>query len=838
MSDEYRMLPHDIEAEMSALGAAMLTPHAANVVFTQLSADHFYRTKHRLTFRAIIDLYRRGDMVDVLSVRAELERTGKLEEAGGLLYVNELSSVVPTAANVGFYVNRIRELGTKRIAIEELTRIAEQGYSDFSTADEMVVETEDAITRFRAMATNEGPVEGFSTMGSFIAESDKEYDWLWPGVLERMDRVIVVASEGAGKALALDTPIPTPKGWTTMGGLSVGDEIFGSDGKPARVTFATPVMTERECFRVRFSDGAEIIADAEHLWVTETLNARETAARYAKADADLNRRGTDQRHKRKHFPAMLTTADIAATLYTRNGHALNHSIEVCRPLEYPAQELLIAPYTMGAWLGDGTSASSGITCADEAILDRIRSDGYTIAPRDGIEYRITNPDEREQRIAAGTALVAEGMGVVQAARHVGVGKDAIAAAVGARPTGWKHGFTSDTQRHGRYQTVQELLRRVGVLDNKHIPDIYQHASVDQRLALLQGLMDTDGTVAEGGNKTGRGDGSALCEFSVTNERLARDVHELLLGLGIKVTMRSGPAKLYGREVGTRWRLSFQTDLPVFCLPRKAERLHPLRTRRAKLRYITAVEPVPSVPVRCIQVDHPDQMYVAGRECVPTHNTTLARQVAIMLSAGVNPFSPYTRIPPVRTLYIDLENPPALVRRKIRHLVDLGREHSGWDDDRAWRLTRPGGIDLRTPHDQRLIDRIISESRAELVCMGPLYKAFNESGEKAETINGQVARVLDGYRERHGVALWLETHAPMEQQGQRSLRPMGSGVWTRWPEFGLAMRKAKDNPHKVHLERFRGDRDERTWPHWLERSSPWPWSAHFAGGYPVEEATGA
>src|SRR5262249_29695259 len=154
----------------------------------------------------------------------------------------------------------------------------------------------------------------------------------------------------------------------------------------------------------------------------------------------------------------------------------------------------------------------------------------------------------------------------------------------------------------------------------HIPESYLHASVEQRLALLQGLMDTDGTVA---NRNGR----SACEFSVCNERLARDVHELLLGLGIKVAMHSGPAKLNGRQVGTRWRPDYQPERPVSRLERKTERLVPLRTRRARLRYITAVEPVKSVPVRCIQVDNPSQMYLAGRECIPTHNSTLFRQLA-------------------------------------------------------------------------------------------------------------------------------------------------------------------------------------------------------------------
>src|SRR5690242_3479929 len=77
-----------------------------------------------------------------------------------------------------------------------------------------------------------------------------------------------------GKALAVDTPIPTPHGWRTMGDLRVGDAVFGADGSPCRVLAATEVMLGRPCYEVAFSDGQTIIADATHQWVTITKSAR------------------------------------------------------------------------------------------------------------------------------------------------------------------------------------------------------------------------------------------------------------------------------------------------------------------------------------------------------------------------------------------------------------------------------------------------------------------------------------------------------------------------------------------------------------------------------------
>jgi recombination protein RecA len=410
--------------------------------------------------------------------------------------------------------------------------------------------------------------------------------------------VEVYGPEGSGKALALDTPIPTPKGWTTMGELSPGQEVFSGDGSTTRVTFATPVMTDHECFRVRFSDGAEIVADADHLWVTATLWGR----------------------TERWSPAVVTTREIAASVRARDGHALNHAVQACGPLEYPAQELPVAPYTLGAWLGDGSTADARITSADPEILDEIRRDGYTVHRSNPWQhdrtptYRISRQHEQPVCLLAGPRCSSGGNVIARGLCRNHYVSERRSGRVGEWPM---HKAVS----------LPAQLRELGVLGDKHIPEGYLHGSVAQRLALLQGLMDTDGTVSATGAEVGRGAGAARCEFCVVSRRLASDVHELLLGLGIKVTLHEGPALLKGRVVGTRYRLGFQTNLPVFRLPRKAARLIPLRTRRATLRYIAAVEPVPSVPVRCIQVDHPSHTYLAGRECVPTHNTTVALHAA-------------------------------------------------------------------------------------------------------------------------------------------------------------------------------------------------------------------
>ena len=102
--------------------------------------------------------------------------------------------------------------------------------------------------------------------------------------------IVIAARPGVGKALALDTPIATPTGWTTMGEVAVGDQVIGSDGRPTTVVAATDVMTDRPCYEVHFSDGSVIVADAQHQWLTET------------PDRDAQAGGPDDRADRPHGP--------------------------------------------------------------------------------------------------------------------------------------------------------------------------------------------------------------------------------------------------------------------------------------------------------------------------------------------------------------------------------------------------------------------------------------------------------------------------------------------------------------------------------------------------------
>src|SRR5262249_37874834 len=114
---------------------------------------------------------------------------------------------------------------------------------------------------------------------------------------------------------ALDTPIPTPVGWTTMGEIQVGAEVFDEQGRRCRVIAATPVMHDRPCYEVEFSDGTVIVADAQHLWQTETVESRGQRAKVPRGaphwpDADVARVSSRAADVLSEPDCLVTTAEV------------------------------------------------------------------------------------------------------------------------------------------------------------------------------------------------------------------------------------------------------------------------------------------------------------------------------------------------------------------------------------------------------------------------------------------------------------------------------------------------------------------------------------------------
>ncbi len=303
---------------------------------------------------------------------------------------------------------------------------------------------------------------------------------------------------------------------------------------------------------------------------------------------------------------------MAAGLRTNGGRHLEYSVRVAASLQCPEADLPVPPYTLGAWLGDGTGQCGSITTVDQEILSEIEAEGFIIrwmpssagkAPMywvEGLGRKLAQAGVRRSLLPrrTGPGLVCDdcvGLGVVA--------RGLCQKCYDAR----KYQGTLPPKVTGpRLPAGQRTMRA-----DKHIPVVYQRASEGQRRALLAGLLDTDGWCASAGGGVG---------FAVSREQLARDVHHLVSGLGYKATLTSKPARLYGKDCGTTWTVWFTPADKVFRLSRKLAGQVVTVRATAVHRYVTAVRPVPSVPVRCITVDSPSSLYLAGPSCIPTHNT--------------------------------------------------------------------------------------------------------------------------------------------------------------------------------------------------------------------------
>lgn len=372
----------------------------------------------------------------------------------------------------------------------------------------------------------------------------------------------------------------------------------------------------------------------------------------AEIEADLDHQWlTTTRLERRNGdgPKVRTTKEILSTL--RHLEYMNHAIPVAQAIELENKVFPLHPYILGLWLGDGTSREPSITMHIDDW-----SEIKNIFTEYGIKHHLVDSQAGENTVSI-----------------------------------WM-------------EETYGILRKLGVRNNKHIPAEYLRGSIEQRWALLQGLMDSDGT---------SGTDNASLELSFSNEILAKGAAELIRSLGIRTNCNRQDAKLYGVRKRDRWRMSFVTKKCPFKLTRKVSRWIPATEARTKYRYIKDVVPVEPTPMRCITVDSPDHTYVASRDWIVTHNSWLALDIAIN-----------AWIQGKRVLYISLEMPPEAVRDRAYTLMseglfsmsDLSRANVNLDqitkwaadklrDDRSFIVTASDSMgDFSPSHIQGKIDQ--------------------------------------------------------------------------------------------------------------------------------------
>ena len=356
-----------------------------------------------------------------------------------------------------------------------------------------------------------------------------------------------------GVSLTSDTVIPTPDGWTTLADISPGDNVFDELGQPCAVTQVSAEIEEL-VYRVTFRDSSDIVTGADHPWMTLTQLDLSPVGR------SIFRSGP---WHAGCWPVTTHALEQLVSKHTNMQTDTLHYVPVAGVLDLPEKDLPVDPWLLGLWLGDGNSRSALVTCS----------------PMDEPHYR-----ERVREIG-------ENWRVLKPENPVFV----CSLAWGPAPR------------------LLTRLRSLNLVANKHLPAIYLRASQGQRLALLQGLMDSDGHVYPHGR----------AEFTSKSVRLADGVRELALSLGMKATKKKSKARQGGRNVAEHYRVRFAPTMPVATLPRKSDVGNTFLDRRPKgsipqtaRRSIRSVTLVGLRATRCISVDSPLGMILVGRQMLP------------------------------------------------------------------------------------------------------------------------------------------------------------------------------------------------------------------------------
>lgn len=369
-----------------------------------------------------------------------------------------------------------------------------------------------------------------------------------------VDKYLNADDQGLGKALALETPILTNKGWKHIKNIHIGEILFDEKGNTCQVTNIFDHQN-KNMYRITFSDNTNVVCCDEHLWTVYTVSSR----------------------RRKNKYRTLPLKDILNDIKIGNNY--KYYIPMCDPVKFEKKILPIHPYILGALIGDGCLLHQiSFSTADDFMVQKInallKQDNYILRPCKSKLYNYTLTKNVPYR----------------------------------------------THYINKFKTA---LKELGLMDknshNKFIPSIYKFSTVEDRIQLLQGLMDTDGYIAKNGT----------IQYTSCCEQLCNDVGELIESLG------GTYLKSYKRikEKFEAWTLTIKLNpnIQPVTLPRKVERLN-LKRIYKPIRLIKKIEYVGKQPARCITVNSPNNLFLINNFIV-THNTYQTLNTAILKRGG-------------------------------------------------------------------------------------------------------------------------------------------------------------------------------------------------------------
>lgn len=384
-------------------------------------------------------------------------------------------------------------------------------------------------------------------------------------VIDRFKKALLLIARKNTKALALDTRIPTPTGDKTIADIHEGDFVFGADGKPVEVLGTSEVFKNRKCYEITFEDGEKIICDENHKWTVQTkggrrrLNYISKSGRKSRCIHEIDKDGNIT------LQTFEMINDFARVRKDGKGIEYKYRVPVPAPVDYPEKELPIDSYVLGVWLGDGDKNDNRIAVGEkdlDTMVDLLKEHGANIS----------------------SVKIFDGKYEIRIGKNIAY----------------------------HYNDIREGLRNAGVWKNKHIPEEYLTASIEQRFDLLRGLMDTDGNVTKRGQ----------CVFSQKNEVMVKGFSRLLTSLGIKHTVFFHDNIKCGDVLCSAYKVQFWVDRDHSCFnyKRKTDRLKDHLASRMKYKSIIGIKEVENRDTKCITVNREDGLFLCGERNTVTHNS--------------------------------------------------------------------------------------------------------------------------------------------------------------------------------------------------------------------------